>query len=246
MEQTLEIGEVAASTGLSQRALRFYDARGLVRPLRTLGGRRVYGPAELARLSAIVALKGAGFSLGQIRQLLGTRQVDLAALAAAQLEQLDARAAQIVASRRLLLDIQSRIDRGEPIDVATLCSLIRSGDKSMNDQILKSIADRRLSPQQQAAWAQAQAKLPPGHAERLEALKTRIAGRLPLDPASAEAQQLLEDWTALTRVFRDAVGPDVVEGLRKVHADIAGLAEPPPGTEVYTFLEQASAARASA
>jgi DNA-binding transcriptional MerR regulator len=43
MIETLEIGEVAERTGLSHRALRFYEARGLVKPLRLAGGRRAYG-----------------------------------------------------------------------------------------------------------------------------------------------------------------------------------------------------------
>ncbi len=66
----LDIGDVARLTGLTLRALRFYEARGLVAPLRTAGGRRVYGSGELARLNAAVALKQAGFSLAEIGRLL--------------------------------------------------------------------------------------------------------------------------------------------------------------------------------
>lgn len=244
MEQVLEIGEVAYRTRLSLRALRFYEARGLVRPLRTSAGRRVYGPDQLARLSAVIALKGAGFSLRQIRQVLEGRHVNLAALVSAQLELMDVRAAQIADARRLLGSIQSRIDRGEPIDVATLCSLIRSGDQAMHDQDLKTIADRYLSPQQLAEWAGAQSRLPPGHAERLDELKAKIAARLPLDPAGAEAQQLLDEWMALTRSYKDTIGPEVIEGLRKVGAALAELPDRPPGADVYAFLKNAAQARA--
>jgi DNA-binding transcriptional MerR regulator len=245
MEQVLEIGEVACRTRLSLRALRFYEARGLVRPLRTSGGRRLYGPDQLARLSAVIALKSAGFSLRQIRQVLEGRHVNLAALVSAQLALMDARAAQIADARQLLGFIQSRIDRGEPIDVATLCSLIRSGDQAMHDQDLKTIADRYLSPRQLAEWTRAQSRLPPGHPERLEELKAKIAARLPLDPAGAEAQRLLEEWTALTGSYKDAVGPQVIEGLRKVGAALAELPDRPPGADLYTFLKDAVQARAA-
>jgi len=51
MEEALDIGDVARETGLSLRALRFYEARGLIRPVRTAGGRRVYGPGELSRFA---------------------------------------------------------------------------------------------------------------------------------------------------------------------------------------------------
>jgi DNA-binding transcriptional MerR regulator len=70
MEKPLDISDVVRRTGLTPRALRFYEARGLVRPLRTASGRRLYGPGELARINQVVALKGAGFSLADIGRLL--------------------------------------------------------------------------------------------------------------------------------------------------------------------------------
>ncbi|MEJ8631597.1 MerR family transcriptional regulator [Sphingomonas sp. I4] len=62
----LDIAEIARATGLSSRALRFYEARGLIRPLRSEGGRRIFGAGELERLHAIIALKRAGFTLAAI------------------------------------------------------------------------------------------------------------------------------------------------------------------------------------
>ena len=59
MTTMLDIAEIARATGLSSRALRFYEARGLIRPLRSEGGRRIFGAGELERLHAIVALKRA-------------------------------------------------------------------------------------------------------------------------------------------------------------------------------------------
>jgi DNA-binding transcriptional MerR regulator len=48
MIDALTIDEVVRRTGLTSRALRFYEARGLIRPLRTGSGRRLFGPGELA------------------------------------------------------------------------------------------------------------------------------------------------------------------------------------------------------
>ena len=84
--QTLDIAEVARRTGLTVRALRFYEARGLVAPLRSASGRRFYGAGELARLNAVAALKRAGFSLAEIGGLLAQRRADLARLVTARLE----------------------------------------------------------------------------------------------------------------------------------------------------------------
>ena len=69
MPDSLDIAEVARLTGLTSRALRFYEARGLVTPLRTASGRRYYGRAELEQLHRILAMKRAGLTLAQIQRL---------------------------------------------------------------------------------------------------------------------------------------------------------------------------------
>ncbi|MDT9594221.1 MerR family transcriptional regulator [Nocardioides zeae] len=69
---SLQIGEVAARTGLSLRTIRYYDEMGLVVPSeRTPGGFRLYAEAEVARLELIMQMKPLGFTLDQMRDLLG-------------------------------------------------------------------------------------------------------------------------------------------------------------------------------
>ncbi len=114
MTDSLDIAQVAKLTGLTSRALRFYEARDLVKPLRTASGRRHYGPAELERLHHILALKRAGLSLAQIQRLVAGRPLDLRGLVSAQIEALDAQASEIKQARTLLTAILSRIDRSEP------------------------------------------------------------------------------------------------------------------------------------
>ena len=70
MADSLPIQEVARRTGLTARALRFYEARGLIAPLRTASGRRVFARADLERLGRMVALKQAGFSLSDIGRII--------------------------------------------------------------------------------------------------------------------------------------------------------------------------------
>jgi DNA-binding transcriptional MerR regulator len=134
MAESLDIAQVARLTGLTSRALRFYEARGLVAPLRSASGRRHYGPAELERLHQVMAMKRAGLTLGQIEKLSAGRKIDLAQLIAAQLRSLDERRREIEAARGLLSSILSRLDRSEPIDVATFCSLIRQGERVMSQE----------------------------------------------------------------------------------------------------------------
>lgn len=67
----LRIGVVARRTGLSAKALRLYEARGLLEPdAHSDRGYRLYGPRALARLAEIGVLKRAGFTLAEIGKLL--------------------------------------------------------------------------------------------------------------------------------------------------------------------------------
>ena len=66
----LPIGEVAARTGLSVSAIRFYEERGLVDSIRSLGGQRRYLRAEIRRLSFILIAQQLGLTIAEIADLL--------------------------------------------------------------------------------------------------------------------------------------------------------------------------------
>ena len=68
----LRINEVAAETGLTTRAIRYYEEIGLLAPAaRSDGDYRLYDASDLDRLVFIRSLRDdAGFSLAQIGQLL--------------------------------------------------------------------------------------------------------------------------------------------------------------------------------
>ena len=69
-ERELSIGQMAARTGLSVSAIRFYEAKGLIDPPRTSGGQRRYPRRELRRLSFVMIAQRLGFSLAEIRAVL--------------------------------------------------------------------------------------------------------------------------------------------------------------------------------
>lgn len=67
----LSPSEAAKRLGVSVKALRLYEQRGLVAPGRTAAGWRAYGPDEMARAAEIVALRALGLSLAQVARVLG-------------------------------------------------------------------------------------------------------------------------------------------------------------------------------
>jgi MerR family copper efflux transcriptional regulator len=68
----MQIGEVAERTRLSLRTIRYYEETGLVRPTtRTSGRFRLYAEADVERLALLRQAKPLGFSLDELRELLG-------------------------------------------------------------------------------------------------------------------------------------------------------------------------------
>lgn len=72
MAQPLTIGALADLTGTKVETIRYYERLGLLTaPARTSGNYRSYEHSHLARLSFIRRARDLGFSLDQVRVLLG-------------------------------------------------------------------------------------------------------------------------------------------------------------------------------
>jgi MerR family transcriptional regulator, thiopeptide resistance regulator len=258
MEDVLTIDEVVRRTGLTSRALRFYEARGLISPLRTAAGRRLFGPGELERVHRIVALKRAGLSLGDIKRLFDSKPVDLAGLLSAQRERLVQQAVEIATATVLIDTALSRISRGEALDAATLCSLIRDGDKVMgkDEAAWRGVYERYHSPEQQAEWAAAMSRVDESgqfehaHSQQQWAdLGSRIAAALPIDPASDTALGFVREWFALLAPFSRVATPAMWQGNIAMFEDMKsweGQVDPGFSAEVWGFIHAATTCALSA
>jgi len=73
----LQIGEVAQRTGVTQRTLRFYEEKGLLRPpSRMEGGFRLYSEEDVKRVNHIRRLQGLlGISLADIKEMVDADEV---------------------------------------------------------------------------------------------------------------------------------------------------------------------------
>src|SRR6202007_2416114 len=69
----LAIGEVAARAGMSASRIRFYEARGLLPEAERMAGKRRYTDDVFRRLAIIDAAQRVGFTLEEVRDLLGSR-----------------------------------------------------------------------------------------------------------------------------------------------------------------------------
>ncbi len=75
MEQLYTVNQLAEELGITPRALRFYEVKGLLAPNR-VGNNRVYTKRDRARLKLILRGKRLGFSLAEIREYLDLYNVD--------------------------------------------------------------------------------------------------------------------------------------------------------------------------
>lgn len=79
MEGELKIGELAKTTGLTTKAIRYYELLGLLRQARrTESGYRLYTDDDLHRLEFVKKAKLLGLSLDEIRDILTLREQEQA------------------------------------------------------------------------------------------------------------------------------------------------------------------------
>ena len=136
-ERLYGITELAEELGITARAIRFYEAKGLLNPPRANGG-RVYTRRDRARLKLILRAKSIGFSLAEVQQFLdlyGDRgegrpqQVAFVAERSAKLiEELEQKLADVAATLDELRDI-----RRQCLDyLAEVGALCEGGDAAAN------------------------------------------------------------------------------------------------------------------
>jgi DNA-binding transcriptional MerR regulator len=110
--QPLQIGALAARTGLTVRTLRHYDEIGLLRPSeRSDAGYRLYRQPEIRRLYRIVALRSLGVPLDQVAELLKGDEAEPRDVVRRHLAEVDRRIELQVALRRRLAGVLEALER---------------------------------------------------------------------------------------------------------------------------------------
>lgn len=105
----ISIGDLAARTGLSVSAIRFYEAKGLIEPFRSSGGQRRFLRSDIRRLSFIRIAQQLGLSIEGIARELAKlphgrtpTAADWRGISSAMRRLLDARIAELERTRDVL------------------------------------------------------------------------------------------------------------------------------------------------
>jgi len=160
MDRPLTPAETARRFGVTIKALRVYEARGLLTPLRENAGAtraqwRAYGPQQLARLHQILALKRLGLSLARIGEIL-TGPDTLAAVLALQADALARDREKLSQALVLVQKAQAKLADGQALSIDDLANLSketgisRPSAKELS-RMLMPFADRHISLEERAA-----------------------------------------------------------------------------------------------
>jgi DNA-binding transcriptional MerR regulator len=122
--QFLSPSEAAKRLGVSAKALRLYEQRGLIAPIRTAAGWRAYGPEEMARATEIAALRTLGLSLGQVAGVLGGDARGLEPALAAHQATLEGRVRQLADAVGKVRRLRYDLARGEAPAARELARLL--------------------------------------------------------------------------------------------------------------------------
>ena len=113
------IGEVAKRSSVPTRTIRFYEqAKVLTVPVRSASGYRIYSDRTLAELTFIKRAQRLGFSLEEIREILGLGRAGrlpctrVTALCDAHLREIDEQMTELQAFRKLLVQARRKAKAG--------------------------------------------------------------------------------------------------------------------------------------
>lgn len=255
-ERWLGPGEAAARLGVTVKALRVYEREGLVKPDRTAGQWRAYGPAQIARIHMILIMRELGLSLKGIREVLDGKDLSLSALLTAQQDALEQRQSKIADAIEQVRAARLRIAQGPPLSMDDLVHLSRE----------TIVEDTAMSPETKAGLgAHIRANVPSADLEAFRAtwnlesasadmdrlrveIKILFAEMAKLaesgDTNSEAAKAAMLRWKTVTAGFSFS-RPEVREGLNKgwdeALKDEAIAAQLPIDQKVTIYMREVAA-----
>jgi len=126
-DRYLSPSEAARRLGVSAKALRLYERRGLVAPLRTAAGWRAYGPDQMARAAEVAALRALGLSLAEVARVLEGEARGLEPALAAHQSALEARLRGLAATVDRVRALREGLARGQAPTAGQLAGLLAPG-----------------------------------------------------------------------------------------------------------------------
>ncbi|MGO8895860.1 MAG: MerR family transcriptional regulator [Streptosporangiaceae bacterium] len=198
---SLTIGQLAAHTGVTVRAIRHYHARGLLaEPARDASGYRRYDARAVVDLIRIKTLADAGVPLARIGQLLDAGPAQFAEAVTAIDQALRARIRQLQRHRRRVAQLAQGERLFLPDDIVDILERLRA--MGVSEQAVQMERDgwilgSALTPQLVTAWAgQKRAQLDDPGFRRLYLAFDQARDWDPADPRLEQLAARALEWAA--------------------------------------------------
>ena len=129
----MNIGEVAAETGITSKSIRYYESIGLIPEAhRTGGGYRQYSDKDVQTLHFIRRARNLGFTVGEVEELLSLYRdrnrasADVREIAIRHITDLDKKVAELEGMRATLTHLVDKCHGDERPDCPILDDLARA------------------------------------------------------------------------------------------------------------------------
>jgi DNA-binding transcriptional MerR regulator len=245
MKRNYLIKEFADLTKVTVRTLHYYDQIGLLKPsFEKANGYRVYTDADLLKLQQIVTLKFMGFSLAEIRNLLGSKGYQAVKSLRVQAEAIKDEIARLRQASKAIeevlrqLETKGRIQRQKLIKIMEVIQMGEDVKKTWHEKFfteaeLKEFQEvgKKYTPEMMADYQRRWAEL-------IEEVKKNLKA----DPASEVARSLAKRWMDL---LNEAYGDHPQLKARIKQAYNAGAIPDDYrmfGPAVWEFIQKARAA----
>ena len=192
MSRVYKIRDFAAMAGVTVKALHHYDRLGLLKPERTPAGYRVYRERHLETLEQIIALKFLGLPLREIEKILKRPALEMADTLRLQRRALEDRQELLARAIRSIRAAEEAIAAGNPADPAMLKNIIEAIEMQDGIGVMKKYYSEE-------SWERHRRYYEEGPSEQWQDFYRDGHKLLGGDPASAEAQKLVERWLDLSQ-----------------------------------------------
>jgi DNA-binding transcriptional MerR regulator len=239
--------ETARLLGVTVKALRLYEERGLVTPLRTAAGWRTYGPDQIARLHQIVALKRLGLHLARIGELIEGRGLDR--VLDLQERVLARERFQVDQALAIVRQARAMLAAGQALSIDDLATLTKETTMTgkASDEEMKAVFDplveKHFTADERAALQRRsfdQAEVSKSWEALIDEARALMAKG---DPYSDAARDLARRWQDQVKLFTQGdpkINQKVMGVWKDAMADPKSAPKLPLNPEIFAFVQKAA------
>ncbi len=220
-ENLWQTREFAKLSKVTVRTLHYYDRFGLLRPTRRDHNRfRLYSERDFARLQQITTLKFIGFSLAQIKKILGQKEFDLAETLQLQRSIVQAQRNRLNLALEAIARAEKTFQASGATDWESLNQIIEVINMELNTEWTKKYysdtAQAKIEERKNLWSPELQERVTRDWAELVADIESAMSdGAKPTDERS---QPLAARWRGLVGQFTGG-DKEIQTGLNKMYAD---------------------------